>query len=374
MAVDYAYPVEVNGGTPPFAFSAQVPANLAWLSIDPGTGVLGGSPKAVQLPGVGVIVHVTDANQQTATATLNLQVAFCSEGEIRACSSLGAGQCLSASTSARAVRSRGARWTGRPRATPTTAARAAPRAIARRRIAATGRARARRERLRRRDDVLLRRVRRHRRRRRELRRVRDGCTVAPAFGHPVCGAGTCGFACDDGYSRCGDACVKLGDDKLNCGTCGNVCPGFDPVCNGAQCFASCPNGTTNCNGACLAPSAFLADPASCGACGNVCPAPAGAHATCGGGSCGWACNAGTALCGGACVNVATDAANCGSCGHLCPADTTRENWFCSAGSCDYSCQAGYKWCYVTDTCILSGLVCREPIDPICGKYACKSTP
>ncbi len=92
--------------------------------------------------------------------------------------------------------------------------------------------------------------------------------------------------------------------------------------------------------ACLAPDlacdagCLTNDTLNCGACGNVCPGADGGAPTCaasdGGYACGLSCGSGLAACGGACVATATfqtDRNNCGSCGFSCIGGT------CIAGAC-----------------------------------------
>jgi hypothetical protein len=50
---------------------------------------------------------------------------------------------------------------------------------------------------------------------------------APAHARATCSAGKCGFVCDSGYTLCGDRCISVRTDPLNCGACGRICPGED---------------------------------------------------------------------------------------------------------------------------------------------------
>jgi len=70
-------------------------------------------------------------------------------------------------------------------------------------------------------------------------------------------------ACSGDEVVCGSACVKLDDDRDNCGGCGNACPA-------AQ---ICMNGTCRCKegqlcGLLCVPT--MSDLANCGGCGIVC--------------------------------------------------------------------------------------------------------
>jgi hypothetical protein len=82
------------------------------------------------------------------------------------------------------------------------------------------------------------------------------CPV-PANGMATCSSsGTCGIACNSGFSACSGACVDTQADANNCGACGTACPSGTCVCGHCRCSgatAACPPGqlcdrTTICNG------------------------------------------------------------------------------------------------------------------------------
>jgi alpha-tubulin suppressor-like RCC1 family protein len=74
----YSGAVAVTGGTPPYTFSLPAPASdLAWLTVDPATGALSGTPTAALPAGEELQVQVTDSQSQTATAALTLAVTVC---------------------------------------------------------------------------------------------------------------------------------------------------------------------------------------------------------------------------------------------------------------------------------------------------------
>jgi hypothetical protein len=154
----------------------------------------------------------------------------------------------------------------------------------------------------------------------------------------------CAAPCPIGQERCDGSCIDITNDKNNCGTCSNVCPGAvngsavcKPAGEGGECSIACnlgfvaegsmcvelPCATGECriNGVCTAP----ADPAaarSCvfrsgensGQCGDcTLNVPAGATPVCGPASCDFACGAGLSKCGSKCVDLNSDSKNCGAC-------------------------------------------------------------
>jgi hypothetical protein len=126
--------------------------------------------------------------------------------------------------------------------------------------------------------------------------VSDGCEVALQTDDNCRSCGdTCGggkhcrkvpgtvssYAClcaDDAESWCSGACVRLGDDPLNCGGCSVVCPGtyvtphFVSTCTSGVCGGKCEVNYANCDGimdnGCEVNT--VVDNRNCGACGNAC--------------------------------------------------------------------------------------------------------
>lgn len=176
----------------------------------------------------------------------------------------------------------------------------------------------------------------------------------------VCAAGECHFACPSGLSACpasvlawdagpdamvaemdssgtGEVCVDLQNSRLNCGTCGNVCPA-GANCGYGRCYRDCGRltyceGTGGGDGGGLGYCADLTwNQDNCGACGHACPAMS--H-QCVSGHCVINCTAPQVACApttgapdGYCANLATDAMNCGMCGRTCPGGQT-----CAASAC-----------------------------------------
>jgi hypothetical protein len=82
----YSAVVEAEGGTPPFAWSLRdLPRALGWLTIDPATGALGGTPTAVVQPGATFTVIASDANHLEGSRALTLAARTCEEGEQAGC-------------------------------------------------------------------------------------------------------------------------------------------------------------------------------------------------------------------------------------------------------------------------------------------------
>jgi len=83
------------------------------------------------------------------------------------------------------------------------------------------------------------------------------------------GGGPCTLACTTGRACCGNACVNLQNDPMNCGACGKRCAGSTSLCDGGNCVqppcnstAPCPSGGACCGSSCCAP-------------GDLCCAPQG---------------------------------------------------------------------------------------------------
>jgi hypothetical protein len=69
----YSQTLAATGGTPPYAWSLASGALPAGLTLDPGTGIIGGTP--TQVGSFNLSVRVTDANANPAAAALTLTVA-----------------------------------------------------------------------------------------------------------------------------------------------------------------------------------------------------------------------------------------------------------------------------------------------------------
>ncbi|MBL8604041.1 MAG: hypothetical protein JNK72_19090 [Myxococcales bacterium] len=175
----------------------------------------------------------------------------------------------------------------------------------------------------------------------------------------TCAAGTCGFACNEGFADCdGDAMngceVELGTSARHCGACNNACvtPNATAACaRGACAVGTCDTGFGDCDtmAATGCETDLRSSVAHCGACGTACPAPANGAAVCADGACGLgACNAGFANCDGMAANgceanIQTSAQHCGGCGMACaPANAAGT---CMGGVCAVAqCNAGFADC------------------------------
>jgi hypothetical protein len=61
--------------------------------------------------------------------------------------------------------------------------------------------------------------------------------------------GACGQACEKNLVCCAGSCTALKDDPVNCGACGVTCPA-EASCKDKAC--SCPPAEVYCDGACVA--------------------------------------------------------------------------------------------------------------------------
>ena len=182
-------------------------------------------------------------------------------------------------------------------------------------------------------------------------------TCAPVCSGKHCGdsdgcGGTCSGPCLNGLSCCANACVALGSDSANCGTCGNSC-GASGTCSAGACGSTCtPDctakrcGSDGCGGLCGAacPSANpLCIQGTCQACAPNCPAGAACGDADGcGGRCQGTCTSGTctagycSTCTPSCIGKA-----CGDpdgCGGKCKTGSCKGGGACgSDGTCGATC-------------------------------------
>jgi hypothetical protein len=70
--------------------------------------------------------------------------------------------------------------------------------------------------------------------------------------------------CPTDQERCGAACVKVGEDRANCGACGRACAG-NQLCVKGTC--QCKDDQLLCGLLCIAPKS---DVLNCGGCGILC--------------------------------------------------------------------------------------------------------
>jgi hypothetical protein len=138
-----------------------------------------------------------------------------------------------------------------------------------------------------------------------------------------------GKNCPNGLSCCGQRCVDLKNDKLNCGGCGLPC-------NGA--------GGTCCGGAC---ANINSDVNNCGACGHPC-SMTNATASCSTGMCMWACQGAHAHCGSGnsgCETSTNSVSDCGGCGVACgQRNATAAMCTANATKCSFTCANGFADC------------------------------
>lgn len=138
-----------------------------------------------------------------------------------------------------------------------------------------------------------------------------------------------GVVCRPGQTACGELCVDVQSDSVNCGACGVTCE-ESQTCQAGAC--ACRDGASLCGESCT----VLANDANhCGACGNAC----NAGDLCQDGVCTSTCAAGREQCGTACVDLQLDSSNCGACGTACP-----DVQVCRSGACTYDAVAA---CYGT---------------------------
>jgi len=94
-----------------------------------------------------------------------------------------------------------------------------------------------------------------------------GGAVVGAGGDPgVTGSGGATAPCSAGLTLCGDACVDLVSDPLNCGNCGVICP-EGQFCSAGTCTTACPDGLIQCGQSCVDLTASVLH---CGACNAAC--------------------------------------------------------------------------------------------------------
>jgi len=208
----------------------------------------------------------------------------------------------------------------------------------------------------------------------------NGCEVDKAISVANCGA--CGSACGtvaNGTAACVSSACTVGScatgykdcdglvangcevtpatDRLNCGTCGNVCPtptnGTAGCASGVCGVGSCTGAFKNCDGSatngCEVDSG--GDTNNCGTCGNVCPTPLNATAACNTGACGiGTCNIGFKDCNGSAtdgceINTTSDVNNCGGCGTTCPTTSNATAMACVTSACAVStCSTNFLDC------------------------------
>lgn len=154
--------------------------------------------------------------------------------------------------------------------------------------------------------------------------------------------GTCGAVCPSGWLCCHRVCKEVQKDPDNCGKCDITCQQPGQGCCNSQCKwlntslncgacgnrcvtgslksckydsqkqlyeCQCPVGYKDCNGIC---KNLETDSENCGTCGNICDPDWAVGSVCQNGTC--VCPAGLENCAGRCVNLQIDPQNCGTCG------------------------------------------------------------
>jgi hypothetical protein len=159
--------------------------------------------------------------------------------------------------------------------------------------------------------------------------------------------------CPMGQACCGNACLPIETDAMNCGACGRACTiaNGTPGCAGGQCaVGTCNVGFGNCDT--MAANGCETDTSTavmhCGGCGMACPVRPNAAPGCTAGRCTLVCAVGFADCdndpmNGCEVNTATSEAHCGACRAACPAGANATAT-CAAGRCGITCAAGFADC------------------------------
>lgn len=192
---------------------------------------------------------------------------------------------------------------------------------------------------------------------------------APSNGVATCN-GTCGIACNAGWTNCGGVCRNLTDDPLNCLTCGAACnfSNATSVCSGRCMLGPCLAGFGNCDGipASGCEARFSSDVAHCGRCGNRCAA----GQSCMSGVCMTVCSLPRTVCRGACVDTTNDTSHCGRCDNACVAPVGGSVQ-CVGGECAATCPSGQSEC--GGVCQALGGACVSEGDGGCqqaGTYMC----
>lgn len=180
----------------------------------------------------------------------------------------------------------------------------------------------------------------------------------------------CVPTCNPGYADCDNDPLNGCETNLalatSCGACGKDCSaGVDKLCAPSgttyACASTCAPSEEKCGNRCVT---LASDPLNCKTCGTVCPAPPNGTATCTNGGCGVKCSDGYQLCGGQCVSV-NSVESCGSCTNNCRNDAPKNTVpSCQGGFCNYECLPRYANC--NDDMKADGCEAYLYADPNCG--------
>lgn len=161
--------------------------------------------------------------------------------------------------------------------------------------------------------------------------VNCGACGNPCGKGEVCSNGKCALYCAEPLVDCGGICADLNKDGAHCGKCSDSCQAGE-ACNQGKCEPNCQDGYTNCGGKCVS---LQGDSLNCKVCGQACEA----GQLCVDGVCTLTCQKGLSQCDGVCVNTLADEKNCGGCKQACDPGQV-----CSNGECAISCQVGLSEC------------------------------
>ncbi|HZN91154.1 MAG TPA: Ig domain-containing protein [Myxococcales bacterium] len=298
-------------GAPPYTWAVLGPG---WLSIDPGTGELRGTP----LPGaagtqVTLTATATDTAGRSGNKAFTIQILACAPGQALACQQASAGTCRVGVQ----VCQPGGTWSGCDAGAASTSASGCGQGCA-----ACG------------PDA--------------DRCVSNGAQCACGASASACAAGSSCCSIPDGGARC----ANLAADPAACGSCGTRCAqplDADPTCDAGVCGATCRPGHAACDGRTLdgCEVNLATDPDHCGTCAITCAFSGRGARICDGGACDLACNAGFPQHCGLADCRAYDIANCGGCGAACanPGVNAGAPTGCAGpGACTYGCNAGWGDC------------------------------
>src|ERR1700687_5584770 len=306
--VDLAYgqTLAAAGGNGAYAWSVLNPLpQLSWLSIDPVSGRLSGTPRTEIRPGMPLRVQVRDASSRTDEKTFTGVVRNCSDGESVACAIAIQNACYTGMQVCHGGVLSGCLLTG-----PASS---------------------------------------------DLARCGSGCSPC-STASDRCRGGTChcgsGDACSGTTPTCcgrdgGAGCADVQRDPDYCGNCETWCDRdrnhVIRGCDGGICQYPCSSGYARCPPNSRSCDTDITTPDDCGACGNRCLSPDGGFASCVGGLCVGRCSPGSQLCPPNTCFALDDLNHCGNCTTQClPPVGGRAT--CDRGVCGAVCNPGDNLC------------------------------